>query len=337
MILVTGGTGLVGSHLLAFLVKSDSKIRAIYRSQHKIESVRKVFTYYFDEIESYFSKIEWVQADLTDLPSLESAFEGIQLVYHAAGMISFHPKDYWKMRKINIDGTANIVNFCIAHEVQKLCFVSSVAAIGTAVHGGEVDEECEWSVENSNYGYAITKFGAEMEVWRGTQEGLDVVIVNPGIILGSGFWDQGSSRLFSKAYRGISFYTNGIKGYVAVEDVVRSMLELMHKDVTNERYIIVAEHISFKELLDAIASGFGKKKPSIRITKLSCLILWPILEFFSWLSGKEPLLTRHTAKSIHEDKLYSNRKIKQAIGIEFRSIQSTIDQTVQHYKIHLKN
>lgn len=190
MILVTGGTGLVGAHLLAALSKEHNTIRATHRGNSNLDAVKKVFSYYFDDITPYFSKIEWVEANIIDTTSLEPAFVNVEYVYHCAAMISMNPKAYRAMRKANIDGTANVVNFSIAQNVKKFCYVSSIAAVGRPMNGGLIDESCEWNIETSNYGYAITKYGAEMEVWRGTQEGLDAVIVNPGIILGAGFLIQ---------------------------------------------------------------------------------------------------------------------------------------------------
>lgn len=337
MILVTGGTGLVGSHLLATLVKTNDNVRAIHRAKSNIDAVKHVFSYYFDAVDDYFSKIEWVEADITDVSSLKAAFDGISYVYHAAAVVSFNPDDYFAMRKINIEGTANIVNFCIAQSVRKLCYVSSVAAVGKALNDEMIDEKCEWNSENSNYGYAITKFGAEMEVWRGTQEGLDAVVVNPGVILGGGFWNVGSGQIFKKVYGGLSFYTEGITGYVDVRDVVDVMIQLMHSAVINERYILVSENWSFKELFSTIADEFKMKKPSIKITKFISSISWPIFKVLSFFTGKPPILTKTSAKSIHKDNLYSNKKITETCGVEFRSLEDSIKYNTKLYQSDLQH
>lgn len=331
MILVTGGTGLVGSHLLVELSKKYEKVRAIRRKYSDIEAVRKVFSYYFNDVSPYFSKIEWVEADIVDTFSLEKAFDGITHVYHSAAIISFNPKEYKRMRKVNIEGTANVVNFCIANDVLKLCFVSSVAAVGKSQKGSMIDESCEWNVETSNYGYAITKHGAEMEVWRGTQEGLDVVIVNPGVILGSGYWNSGSGKIFDKVYNGLRFFTEGVTGYVGVEDVVRSMMKLMNNTVKNERFILVSENWSYKKVFGEIAVVFNKRKSSIKITRLMSQIVWRVSSLISIITKKEPLLTRHSAESIHKKNIFSNAKIKEAIGIEFKPIKGVINQSCSNY------
>mgnify|MGYP000444878606 CR=1 FL=1 len=237
MILVTGGTGLVGAHLLYHLSLENDVVTAIHRENSNLQAVKKVFSYYTKDFEHLFNKIKWIEADITDICQLEIAFENITEVYHSAALVSFNPKDYKAMRKINIEGTTNIVNFCINKKVQKLCFVSSIATIEKSINNKVIDEEGEWNVEKNNYGYAITKYGAEMEVWRASQEGIDVVIVNPGVILGAGFWNTGSGALFPKIYKGLQFYTEGITGFVAVKDVVIIMIRLMNSTIKNKSII----------------------------------------------------------------------------------------------------
>ncbi|AOW21032.1 SDR family oxidoreductase [Urechidicola croceus] len=332
MILVTGGTGLVGAHLLVELTKQHDKVRAIHRKNSNLDAVKKVFSYYFDEIDSFYSKIEWLEADITQTPSLERAFVGVTYVYHCAALISFASKDYQKMRKINIEGTANIVNFSIVNYVKKLCFVSSIATLDKSFSNKIIDENSDFNIEKSNYGYAITKYGAEMEVWRGTQEDLDVVIVNPGIILGSGFWNNGSGKFFSKINKGLKYYTEGITGYVGVKDLVKSMLKLMNSDIKNERFVLISENKSYEEVFNHISDQFDKKKPSVKVSKLMSEIIWRISKVPSFIFGIEPILTKHSAKSIHNKYYFSNEKIKKAIGIKFEPLSETIKDVCRDFK-----
>ena len=257
MILVTGGTGLVGSHLLYKLTTENEKIRAIYRSEKKIEKVKEVFSFYTSEVKKYFSKIEWIKADITNVPEMIPLFKGIEYVYHCAALVSFNPKDYREMRKVNIHGTAIMVNLAIDAKVKKFCFVSSIAAVGDSVNGKIVTEENEWNDQADNHGYAITKFGAEMEVWRASQEGIDVVIVNPGVILGSGFWNSGSGKLFTQVHNGFNYYTEGITGFIGVKDIVKAMVSLVKSEVKNERFILVSENKSFRDIFFSIADNFN--------------------------------------------------------------------------------
>jgi len=182
MILVTGGTGLVGAHLLCHLIKNNYEVRAIHRKKSDLKNVEKVFGYYHENSKTLFQKIDWIVADLNDLPALEKAFEGVELVYHAAAMISFDPNNYDQLMKVNVEGTGNIVNLCIANNVKKLCYVSTIGTIGRSTNDEKVNEQSEWLNHHINV-YAQSKYAAEMEVWRGGQEGLSVVMVNPGGIV----------------------------------------------------------------------------------------------------------------------------------------------------------
>ena len=332
MILVTGGTGLVGAHLLYRLALSDDKIRAIYRSEIRLEKVKEVFSFYTDTIEKPFSKIEWVKADITDVPSMIPVFVGIKKVYHCAALVSFNPKDYIEMRKVNIHGTAIIANLSIDAKIDKLCFVGSIAAVGDAVNGKTITEENEWNDQADNSGYAITKYGAEMEVWRASQEGVEVVIVNPGIILGSGFWNVGSGKLFTKIYKGFNYFTEGITGFVGVQDVVKCMVSLMNSTVKNERFIIVSENKSFKDIFTSIAKNFEKKPPKKHIQPWQIAIFWRFSWLLSKITGKEPLLTKHSTKSAHNVSEYSSEKIKKTVDFEFEKMDEVILEVCKKYK-----
>jgi nucleoside-diphosphate-sugar epimerase len=332
MILVTGGTGLVGSHLLYQLSLENDAIIAIFRKNSNLQAVKNVFRYFSEDFENLFRKIIWVEADITDVVALEIAFKNVTKVYHAAALVSFNESDFYKMRKINIEGTANIVNLCIVNKVHKLCFVSSIATIGKSKNGSLINESNEWDIENSNYAYAITKHGAEMEVWRASQEGVNVVIVNPGVILGAGFWHNGSGKLFTKIYKGFNFYSEGITGFVSVKDVVKAMMELMKSNLKNERYILVAENISFKKLFFEIAKNFHKKPPSIKVSKFMSSLGWRLEKLKGLLTNKPPLLTKHSAKSLHNKRYFSSEKIKNELNFEFESILKTTKRVCSLYK-----
>ena len=331
MILVTGGTGLVGSYLVRQLVSQGENVVVIHRKMSDLDRVKHVFSYFTDTVEALFNHIQWIEADLLDIPSLSKAFKGITQVYHCAALISFDSSDYKEMRKVNIEGTANIVNLCISNSIQKLCFVSSVAAVGKPTMGTKITEENEWNVEDNNYGYAITKYGAEMEVWRASQEGVPVVIVNPGVILGAGFWHNGSGELFSKIYKGFPFYTEGVTGFVAVKDVVNIMIQLMQSTIINERYILVSENVSFKAVFYAMADNFNKKRPFVKVSKLMSGIVWRLNWLSSLITRKSPLITKHSAKSSHNKYNYSNAKIKKELGYKFESLSDTIKNVCNSY------
>jgi len=332
MILVTGGTGLVGSHLLYQLTLEHESVKAIYRTQKSLDSVKKVFSYFTDNSEVLFSKIDWVVADITEVPSLEEVFIDVDVVYHVAALVSFDEKEYRKMRQINIDGTANIVNQCICNNVKKLCYVSSIAAIGGAINNEVVTEENEWSKEGDNNGYSITKHGGEMEVWRASQEGVPVVIVNPGVILGAGFWNLNTGQLFSKVAKGFKYYSEGVTGFVGVSDVAKAMIALTQSTVVNEQFILVSENNSFKEIFTLIANGFGKKPPSIRISKALTKVLRRIDAIATFITRKKRLITKESIRSLHGKTEYSSGKIFKKIGFEFTPIKQVINEVCVSYQ-----
>ncbi|ASV30524.1 NAD-dependent epimerase/dehydratase family protein [Maribacter cobaltidurans] len=330
MVLVTGGTGLVGSHLILRLVLSKIKVRAIYRSQEKLQQVKKVFSYYQDDVQSIFDQIDWIQGDILDLPSLEYAFLDVKQVYHAAALISFDPKDFKKLRKVNVEGTANIVNLCIHHNIEKLCYVSTIGTIGRSLRGKEATEENDWNELYTNV-YALTKKSAEMEVWRGTQENLDAVIVNPGVIIGPGFWANGSGKLFTTVNRGYSFYPPGGTGFVSVNDVVQIMMKLMESSIKNERFILVAENLSFKEAISLTAKHIEKKIPSKRLKKWQ-LKIGRYFDFFKTLiTGKPRTITKNSVYSLLHPETYSSTKIRTALGFEFESVEHSIAFSAKKY------
>lgn len=331
MILVTGGTGLVGSHLIYHLIKKGEQVRAIYRNENRKFVVNKVFSYYESNPEPLLQQIEWIQADLLDLHKLSEAFKDIDYVYHAAAMVSFDPNKYHQLRKANIEGTANVVNLCIAHQVKKLCYVSSVATLGKTENGTPISEETPWNPEADNNVYAITKYGAEMEVWRGTQEGLDAVIVNPGVILGGGNWNQGSGIIFKKAFEGNTYYTKGGTGYVDVQDVVQIMIRLMEQSIQNKNYILVADHLSSQAILSQISEGLNTPKPSKEVSQWMLEIGWRMDWLKQKLTGKERLLTKQLAKTLNTPSFYDNEKIKKELGYQFIPIEQTIERVCKEF------
>ena len=330
-ILVTGATGLVGSHLAANLCLQGHEIRAIHRKNSDLSAVKQVFSYYSNSSEKLFEQIEWIEADITDIPALSLAFQGITQVYHCAAMVSFLKKDYNAMRKVNIEGAANMVNLALANGIEKFCYVSSIASLDKNENSPIITEENEWNPENNNYGYAISKYGAEMEVWRASQEGLNVVIVNPGVILGSGFWHHNTGMFFTNAAKNFKYYSSGETGFIGVWDVVKIMIKLMESNIKNQRFILVAENRSYETVLKSIAQAMGTKPPTVKVTKLMSEIAWRWAKIVSLITGKPPLITQHTAKTSLEKYTYSSEKIKAGLQYEFQDLKEVIQKCADDF------
>lgn len=325
MILITGATGLVGSHLAYDLVSSGYAVRALKRHTSDFTMIKKVFELYSDHSEELFGKIEWIDGDILDIFSLEDAMQGVDEVYHCAALVSFLPKDRKKLIQVNTEGTANVVNASIAMKIRKLCHVSSIAALGRPEHPTDlIDEKLVWKTSRHNSMYAVSKYGAEREAWRGTAEGLDVVIVNPGIILGIAGPGMGSSRLFNTVYNGLKVYPPGKNGFVDVRDVSRAMILLMNSEIRNERFILTAESLEYWKLFTLMAEAFGRPAPALKVSPALAGIAWRLEKVRSLMTGVKPLITRETARTSVQQYTYSSEKIKKATGFEFTPIEETI-------------
>jgi nucleoside-diphosphate-sugar epimerase len=334
MILVTGATGLVGSHLLYSLLKDNQRVRAIHRSSSNLNTVRNLFANFTSEADRLFEKIEWVEANVTEIPALTDAFKDITHVYHCAAYISFNPKHYRKLKKANVEGTANIVNLCLANNVQKLCYMSSVATLGIPIKGDLINENTAWNPEDNNSVYAISKYGAELEVWRGAQEGLKTVIVNPGVILGEGSPNSGSSIIIKQAARSTSFYTSGGMGIVDVKDVVSASIALMESTTVNRNYVLVGKNLRYRDLLAELAIHLKKEAPRHHIPKW----IFSFLRMGDWMSSKllgtKRKLLKSTINSLYKTSYYDASRIEKEMNFKFTPYEETIKRVASNFRLN---
>ena len=300
MVLVTGGTGFLGSYIIKHLVEKGYSVRAIRREKAVLPS------YIPKEI---FEKVDWIQGDILDVLSLEEAMEGVDQVIHAAAVVSFLKVDRKKMYQVNVEGTANVVNIALEKNVKRLVYISSVAALGRTAHGGSVNEDSKWEDNKVNTHYARSKYKAELEVWRGSGEGLNTIILNPGTILGYGDWNSSSCAIFRSVYNEFKWYTPGINGFVDVDDVARATLLLMESNINDQRYIVNGDNWHFKKLQDTIADNFRKKKPSKQTTLTLIAMAWRMEKLKSFFNGHRPLLTRESARVAHSKTYFENAKL----------------------------
>lgn len=323
-ILVTGASGLVGSHLVKKLLDKYSNVKAIYRSE-------------IPDIQCK-NKIEWIKADILDINSLETAIENVSEVYHCAAVVSFMPKEKNKLLQTNIEGTANVVNASLNSGVKKLVYVSSVSALGRIREDVAVNETMNWTPETSNSIYGKSKYLAEMEVWRGIGEGLDAVIVNPTIILGANDWSKTSAAIFKNVYKEFPWYTEGVTGFVDVEDVASAMIMLMESSITAQRFILSAQNITYKELFTEIAKAFNKKPPYKKVSPLIAQIVWRLEAIRSKFTGKKPLITKETARTAQAKVNFDNSKLLQYLP-QFtytplqQSVKRICNEYIQKYKL----
>jgi dihydroflavonol-4-reductase len=314
MILVTGGAGLLGNELILQLLKQEKKVRAIYNKTPLANF--------------HSTNFEQLQCNILDVVGLEEAMKDIEEVYHCAAIVTFNPKRKMEMFKINIEGTANVVNAALDAGINKMVYVSSVAALGRIRENEAIDETMNWTEETSNSSYGQSKYLAELEVWRGIGEGLNAVIVNPVVILGAGDWNSGSSQIFKNVYNEFPWYTEGTTGFVDVRDVAKAMIQLMQSKITAQRFIISAANKSYKQVFDLMANAFGKKASHKKVTPLIAKIVWRLEAVKSMFTGQDPLLTKETAKTAMAKASFDNSKlVKYLPEFTYRPLEQTIIDT----------
>jgi nucleoside-diphosphate-sugar epimerase len=325
MILVTGATGLVGGHLLWHLLQQNITVTAIKRPTSNLEPLREIFNLYTPQADAFLRRIQWRIADVCDEKSISDALLGVETVYHCAAVVSLSNGGD-ELIATNVNGTTNIVNAALKNNVKHFCFVSSIAACGHT-NGEELITEST-KIENieNRAAYSRSKYYSEQEVWKGIKAGLNAVIVNPGVIFGFSGTDKGSSELFARVRKGLPFYTLGGSGYVDVQDVVKIMIELTNNNIVAERYILVAENCSNKDILSWMADGYGKKKPSICINKKTLLAIGSISELLGKVFGFTPTLDRSMARSASNRAYYSNAKIINELKYPFNPIEKCIQE-----------
>lgn len=327
MILVTGATGLLGSAIVAELLQnSDNKIRVLVRNPKNLK-----------RLTPFKDQIEIIEGDVLDIFSLEKALESIEKVYHCAAVVSFDPKQQENMQKINVEGTANIVNIAIEKGIKKLLHVSSIAALGRTKNGKTVTEETEWQTSKHNSYYAITKHQSEMEVWRGVAEGLDAVVVQPSIILGEGNWKDDSSAIFHIAYKNLPFYPIGTTGFVDKLDVVNASVQLMNSDIVNEAFILNGANISYKNLFTWMSENYGHQAPKRALKNWMGQIMWRLEKIRATIIGKMPVITKETVRSTSNIYKYSSDKLLKALPFQFTDAKETIKRVCEQYLEENKN
>jgi len=321
-ILLTGATGFLGRHTLQALKAKGYAVKVLVRNPTLIAQ------------DPLFAGVEIIPGDLWDMEALGEATKDITGVIHAAGMVSFKPRDWEEMLRVNAGGTANLVNQCVGLPLKKFVYVSSISALGRSAGGGNIDEKTAWNPQDKNSGYARTKYLGELEVHRGIAEGLPAVIAQPGVILGPGHWYSGSPKLFHLIASGMPFYTHGANGFVGVSDVVSGLIHLLEgSDQQGENYILVSQNITYQLLFYWMAKELNCRAPWIRLSPFWASFIGTISEGFARITGTSPIMTRETARSSSRIYTYDGTLFCRKFGFTYESIESVIQSTAQQYLI----
>jgi dihydroflavonol-4-reductase len=319
MILVTGANGFLGTILVQFLSTQNIPVLATYRTTlpSNLQNL---------------ANITWQQCDLLDVDAIENCMHGITRVYHCANMVSFNRSDAIALMHNNVEGTANLVNACLENNIQKFIFVSSVGAIAREGEGKLISEKTPWLQNKTTSMYALSKYKAEMEVWRAGAEGLPIAIVCPSVILGEGDYSKGSAALFTTVYNKFPFYTSGINGFVDVQDVVQSMVLLMQSNITNERFIINAANCTYLEIFSNIAVSLNVKTPKIKAGPFLSGLAWRLYAIIKIFTGKENILTKETSQTAQSIYKYDNSKFLNAFpDFKYKSLQESVIRIAKHF------
>ena len=326
MLVVTGANGFLGAHVVMSLLQKGFEVKALRRSDSDMSEYHDIARARLEDL-SLLEKVQWHEADITDILSLDAAFEGATHVFHCAAVVAFKGKNS-TMMKVNVEGTANVVNACLEAGVKKLIYASSTAALGRTDNQLPISEATQWSDDENNTEYAVSKHLAELEVWRGMEEGLEVFIVNPGIILGVGKWNKGSCRLFYNIKNGFKLYTKGINGFVGVNDVAEAMTGLGMSELKNKRFLMVSENLSYQQLFEMMATALKVKAPSIEIKPAYLLWLkWPV-KLYTALNPSSTI-SYETLKTSLKQHRYDSSAL-QKVGFKFTPVQQVVKDTAAH-------
>lgn len=331
MNVITGGTGLIGAHLTLELLKHGDAVRLLIRQESRKEEIRRIFRFYGPGAEQLFDRIQWVKGDVNDIGSLEDAFDGATTVYHLAGIVGLRNDRYIQMKKVNVEGTANVVNICLKKNLY-LCHMSSSAVFGYHPEGIMIHEKLYWKGDHHFNYYATTKHDAEMEVWRGIEEGLSAVIVNPCAVLGPGDWDRSSGLAVRRAAQAPRYYPPGAKNLVDVRDIAVIMRRLSEKKISGERFLLASEPVTIREMLMHFADAFGHKPPRIAIGRFGLRSIAFIERLYCFLTGKERQLTSPVIASLLSHTNISNEKIRKELDFSFIPVKESIHFVAQLYR-----
>jgi len=319
MILVTGGTGFLGAHLLLKLCEHGKKVRALKRPSSDLDFTRIVFAFY--GMEDSFDCIEWADGDICDIHSLLTAMHDVDLVYHCAATVSFSDKNSKKLMENNVQGTSNIVDAALESGIRKLCHVSSIAVLGKA---DIISDDILWDAREKHSKYAESKYKAELEIWRGVAEGLDAVIIRPSVILGPWKQTSGIAVLFREIENGLNYYAPGTTAYIDVRDVADAMTGLMDNPAKNDAFIASAESLSYQQLFAMVAETLHKPAPELCASRFMTGVAWRLFAIKDFLTRKDSGFNRTSAAISRSISTYSNKKLTETLSFSYIPIRESL-------------
>ena len=326
---VSGSNGFIGVHIIHHLLKKGERVRALIRPGASTALFSAVCS--VDPLtDQQLNQLEWVACNLYDTNSLIEALDGSDYVIHLTGFISYAKSDQIRLLEVNRDFTANMVDAALATGVKKLIYCSSTAALSKN-NSDLVVESKEWDAKLPHSFYGYTKHLGEIEVWRGIEEGLSAVIMNPGVVLGYGDWNSGSNKLFRNAYRNFPFYSEGVTGFVGVKDLARIAYKLCNLDISGEQFLIISENLQYREVANLMSDAMGKRRPSIGVKGSLYQLIYGLISLKEML-GMGGMLTRETVRASISKNHFSNNKVREMLNFQFEPISKVVEDAVEGYK-----
>ncbi|NUM32793.1 MAG: NAD-dependent epimerase/dehydratase family protein [Bacteroidetes bacterium] len=330
---VTGGTGFLGSHLICELLRNNFQVKALKRPESSLNEFNYISALYFGQDNDNFKKnLNWIIGDIQKPTTYEEYIDQNTCVFHCAALVSFNKKDKYRLFESNIQGTAVIADVCLYKKCLKLIYASSTAAVGKAEENEYTDESNLWDEKDNPSNYSVSKYFAELEVWRAIEEGLNAVIVNPSMIIGAGDFNKNTGKFFTNAQNNFPFYATGSNAFVYVKDVVKAMITLALSDIKSERFLLTGSNLSFKDFFDLISKKLNKKKPTIKINRATSELAWRVSSLLSILTFSKNFITKEAAQSSVKNVKYSSNKIETTLGFEFTPIEKALDEIVEAFK-----
>jgi len=327
MILVTGGTGLIGAHLLLFLTRKGLSPRAIYKDEKSLKKTLHLFNNYSAEPQKLFNQIQWTKADITDICSLKPVLKGITQIYHTAALVSFNPADKQQLYQTNVEGTTNLLNLAL---IEKFLHVSSIAVYGA--YEQPVTERTNWQWKEKHSDYAVSKYLSEMEVWRAGQEGLPVAIVNPSVVLGAHFSNSAMSRFIKQATKKRHYYPPGSTGFVDVWDVVKAMTDLMKSPVVNESFIVSGYNKSYSEILSHTAKLLQLPAPKKPLPKYLAYGIYATGFLQRIIQPQSDYLTANMLDTLFRQTAYSSQKLQDTFNFKYIPFEAALSNLIDQYR-----
>lgn len=331
-IAVTGGTGLIGSYLVAELLKRGCRIRLLVRDMRRVGQLHKTLSRM--EADSYFGRIEFYETELNNPHTLAAALTDMEVVFHCAALVTFDPERADEVVLVNTEITTHVVNACLQCGVGLMVHISSIATLGNCRLGQRaIDETCILNNPVGRSPYSVSKIYAENAVQRGMVEGLRAVIVNPSVVIGEGDLNSSSSRLVAYAMHRRVFYTKGVKGYVDVRDVARAAVRLAETpQAVGKRFIVSAENLSFGALFSMAARVSGHRPPLIPLGRRVLTGIYKVEKLRNKWFGRRPILSEALIANACDMSYYDNSRMKNLLNFTYTPIRETLERVIRYYK-----